>query len=45
MIARLMARWEDPRRRAYLLWAFWAISTGLTVFGFGVILYRVFISR
>ena len=45
MIGRLMARWEDPRQRAHLLWAFWAISTGLTVFGFAVILYRVFVSR
>jgi phage shock protein PspC (stress-responsive transcriptional regulator) len=43
MIARLASRWEDPAKRARLLWLLWIISTGFTFFGFGVIFYRVFV--
>jgi hypothetical protein len=45
MIARLAVRWEDPAKRAHLLWFLWIISTGFTLFGFGVIFYRVFLVR
>ena len=45
MIGRFIARWEEPEGRARLLWLFWIISTGFTVFGFGVILYRVIFHR
>jgi hypothetical protein len=43
MIARLAARWEDPARRAKLLWRLWLVSTGFTLFGFGVIFYRILV--
>ncbi len=45
MIGRLAARFEDPRQRARLLRLLWAISTGFTLFGFGVIFYRIFFPR
>jgi len=45
MIGRLAARWDDPMRRARLLRWLWLVSTGFTLFGFGVILYRIFFPR
>src|SRR5205823_11987744 len=45
MIGRLAARFEDPRQRARLLRLLWVISTGFTLFGFGVIFYRIFFPR
>jgi len=42
MIHRLASRWEDPARRARLLRLLWLVSTGFTLFGFGVIFYRFF---
>jgi hypothetical protein len=45
MIARFGARWEDPARRARLLLWLWLVSTGFTLFGFGVIFYRVLFPR
>jgi hypothetical protein len=39
MIARAQAAWEDPTARGRILrWA-WLVSTGFTLFGFGVIVY------
>jgi phage shock protein PspC (stress-responsive transcriptional regulator) len=45
MIGRLAARWDTPAGRARMLRWFWAISTGFTLFGFGVIAYRIFFPR
>ena len=45
MIGRLAARWDNPTNRARLLRWLWAISTGFTLFGFGVIAYRIFLPR
>ena len=45
MIARFAAAFEDPARRVTLLRLFWLISTGFTLFGFGVIFYRIFFAR
>ncbi len=45
MIARVVAAWDTPERRARLLVYLWLISTGFTLFGFAVIFYRVFFSR
>jgi len=42
MIQRVAGRWEDPAQRARLLWLLWLVSTGFTLFGFGVIFYRFF---
>lgn len=39
-MARLAARWDDPAKRARLLWLLWLISTLFTLFGFSVIFYR-----
>ena len=45
MIDRAVAAFEDPERRARLVRWFWLISTGFTLFGFGVIGYLLFIAR
>jgi phage shock protein PspC (stress-responsive transcriptional regulator) len=45
MMDRLAARWDDPMRRARLLRWLWLVSTGFTLFGFGVIFYRIFFPR
>jgi phage shock protein PspC (stress-responsive transcriptional regulator) len=45
MIGRLVARWDSPRQRARLLRYLWLISTGFTLFGFGVIFYRIIFAR
>ena len=45
MIGRLAARWDNPTNRARLLRWLWAISTAFTLFGFGVIAYRIFFPR
>ncbi len=45
MIERAVAAFEDPARRARLVRWFWLISTGFTLFGFGVIGYLVLLRR
>lgn len=42
MMARLASPWEDPAKRARLLWLLWLVSTVFTLFGFSVIFYRFF---
>ena len=45
MIARFARAWDEPAGRARIIWLFWLISTGFTLFGFGVIFYRAFFPR
>lgn len=45
MISRLETVWNDPARRARLLWGLWLVSTAFTLFGFAVIFYRILFSR
>lgn len=40
-MAPLADLWDDPAKRARLLWILWLIATGFTIFGFTVIGYRM----
>ncbi|MFQ5986261.1 MAG: hypothetical protein ACE5KQ_02755 [Thermoplasmata archaeon] len=41
-MSRLQDLWEDPKRRAWLLRLFWIISLGMLLFGYAVIVLRLF---
>lgn len=45
LLQRMADAYEDPARRARILLYFWLISTGFLVFGFLIILVKVFLSR
>jgi hypothetical protein len=45
MIERAVAALKDPARRARIVRWFWIISTGFTLFGFGVLGYLLFLGR
>ncbi|MEE9164373.1 MAG: hypothetical protein V3U17_06240 [Thermoplasmata archaeon] len=34
--------WEDPKKRARLLRLFWVLSLGMLLFGYAVIVLRLF---
>jgi len=44
LVQRLAERYKEPARRARLIFYFWLISTGFLVFGFLIILVKVFLS-
>ncbi|MFQ5918894.1 MAG: hypothetical protein ACE5I4_02455 [Thermoplasmata archaeon] len=41
-MSRFQDWWEDPKKRAWILRLFWLISLGMILFGYAVIVLRLF---